>query len=67
MEKMKKKLRDMENGMKSSNICLIWFLKSDYMCNGRETIFRDISWEFFMIKKHESSNSRIPVNPKQDK
>lgn len=58
----------MESAMKSSNICLIRYLESDYRNNGRGIIQRDSSWEFSMIiKKYESSDSGIPVNPKKGK
>lgn len=40
---MKKRLRDMESAMKSSNICLIRYLESDYRNNGRGIIQRDSS------------------------
>lgn len=44
---MKKRLRDMENGIKIFNICLIRFLESDYRNNGRDIIFKDIVAENF--------------------
>ena len=59
----------MESGMKSSNICLIRFLESDYRNNGREVLFKEIAAENFLwlLKKYESSDSGIPMNPKKGK
>lgn len=42
-ETMKKRLRDMESAVKSSNICLIRYFESDYRNNGRGIIQRDSS------------------------
>lgn len=58
---MEKRLRDMEDGMKNSKICLVSFLESNYRDNGREAMFKEIVAENFLclLRKHESWGSEV--------